>query len=379
MLYLAEEKGVHPIIIPEMGRNISLLDDFKAFWKIFRLIQTEKPHIIHTHTAKAGALGRAAAFLYNLLFILKLQTKKLQSLKKSGYHESLNNGHPAKVVHTYHGHVFYGYFSPLKTKLFLWVEKILGLLTDKIITVSKKQREEIISLGIGSPQKVIAIPLGLELGKLLDVDRFKGQLREELGISPETKLVGIIARIVPVKNHGMFIDAAAEFKKNNKSLKTVFVVVGDGELRGQIEGYAVGKGFRDDVIFLGFRRDLERIYADLDLVALTSLNEGSPVALIEAMAAAKPVISTDVGGVKDLFSSEMKPSAAESNLRVFDQGILVPSLDFKGFASGMEILMKDDKVRMKMGRNGRQMVWPNFDVSRLIKDMRELYEDLVAA
>lgn len=377
MLYLAREKGVHPVVIPEMGRSISLLDDFKAFWKIFRLIKTEKPDIIHTHTAKAGALGRAAAVLYNLLTISKLQIKKLQRLRKSNDDQKPSNSHRTKLVHTYHGHIFHGYFSPLKTNLFLAIEKILGSLTDKIITVSENQRGEILSLGIGNSRKVISVCLGLELGKFLEVDRFKGQLREELGIAPETKLVGIIARIVPVKNHVMFIDAAAEFKKINQVHKAVFLIVGDGDLRRQMERYARGKGFRDDMIFLGFRRDLERIYADLDLVALTSLNEGSPVALIEAMAAARPVISTDVGGVKDLFCREMKSSSTRPNLRFFEQGILVPPLDIKGFAHGMEILIKNDSLRMEMGRNGRQRVWPTFDISRLLKDMERLYDDLV--
>ena len=376
MLDLAKEKGVDPIIIPEMGRNISLLDDFRAFWKIFRLIKMERPHIIHTHTAKAGALGRAAAILYNLLVISKLQIKKLPSRRKASYHQSPNNGQPAKLVHTYHGHVFYGYFSPLKTNLFLWLEKILGLLTDKIITVSEKQRGEILSLGIGNPKKVISVSLGLELGRFLEVDKFKGQLRKELGISAETKLVGIIARIVPVKNHRMFIDAAAEFKKNNNGLKAVFLIVGDGDLRRQMEVYAREKGLREEIIFLGFRRDLERIYADLDLVGLTSLNEGSPVALIEAMAAARPVIATDVGGVRDLFCPGVNSSPASSNVCFCEQGILVPSQDFKGFARGMGVLLEDDRLRTEMGKKGRQRVWPDFDISRLVKDMERLYEDL---
>ncbi len=365
MLYFAEEKRINPVVIPEMGRNLSFWGDIRALWKIFRLVLKEKPRIIHTHTAKAGVLGRVAGTCY------KIACKLSNNILCKG-----GNCHSVVLVHTFHGHVFHGYFHPIKTKIFLCIEKILACLTDKIITVSEQQRKEILGFGIGTPKKVIAIPLGLELDRFLAVDRFKGALRKELGISRETKLVGIIARLVPIKNHSLFIDAAAELKKT-QAWHLKFLVVGDGELRKSLEEYARQRGFLDDMLFLGFRKDLERIYADLDIIALTSLNEGSPVALIEAMAAGRPVIATDVGGVRDLFSAERSGVSWDPALDLFDEGLLIPPKDSHAFARGLAFLLKHDELRMKMGRKGRQKVWPHFDISRLVDDMGLLYETLI--
>jgi glycosyltransferase involved in cell wall biosynthesis len=377
MLYLAREKGVAPTVIPEMGRDITWRDDLKTLFKIYRLIKKENPHIIHTHTAKAGALGRSAAILYNLVICYKLQASKLlECFKKSNsnYQPPINK-HTVKLIHTFHGHVFHGYFGTAKTNLFLCIEKILAMFTDKIITVSEKQREEILGFRIGDSKKVISVHLGLELKKYLTLDRYNGSLRKELSISSETKLVGIIARLVPIKNHKMFIDAISEVKVGGKQLKIKFLIIGDGELRKQLEDYSKEKGLEAHIVFLGFRRDMERIYADLDVVVLTSVNEGSPVALIEAMAAGKPVVSTDVGGVGDLFKAKRKRQ--NEKLRYYDQGILVNPGDSKGLAVAVEELLGDEKLRRKMGEEGKKMVYPQYDISRLLKDMKGLYREVV--
>jgi glycosyltransferase involved in cell wall biosynthesis len=375
MLYLASEKGVSPTVIPEMGRDISWRDDLRTLFKIYRLIKIENPHIIHTHTAKAGALGRGAAILYNLVLCYKLQVAKLLEYFRNSDCQSPINKHTVKLIHTFHGHVFHGYFGKAKTNLFLCIEKFLALFTDNIIAVSEKQRKEILGFRIGDSKKVISVPLGLELKKYLSLDRYNGDLRKELGVSVETKLVGIIARLVPIKNHKMFIDAISDLNVGGKQLKVKFLIIGDGELKNQLEDYAKEKGIEEHIVFLGFRRDMDRIYADLDVVVLTSVNEGSPVALIEAMAAGRPVVSTDVGGVGDLFKAKSK--SQNGKLRYYDQGILVNSDDSKGLATALKELLKDEKLRRKMGEEGKKMVYPQYDISRLVKDMKGLYRGIV--
>lgn len=359
MLYLAKEKGVEPIVIPEMRRSVSWLGDVKTFFKIYSLIKEKRPHIVHTHTAMAGALGRMAGFLYNMYIAFI----------------SNNSGNKVKIIHTFHGHVLRGYFGPLKSKLLVLIERFLATFTDKIITVSEKQREEILGFGIGNGNKVVTIPLGLELERFLN-NGLKEELRKELDIPSETKLVGIVARLEPIKNHKMFIDAAAELKVKSERLKVKFLIVGDGILRKDLESYVKSRNLERDIIFLGFRRDLERIYADLDIVALTSLNEGSPVALIEAMASSKAIVATDVGGLKDLFrkSLEIRSEKKINSLRYYDQGILVESGDAVSFATALRELLGNDGLRKRMGEMGKEIVYPKYDISQLTEDMKGLYE-----
>lgn len=334
MLDLLGESDLKPIVIEELGREISLLDDLKALFKLYRLIRKEKPDIVHTHTAKAGTLGRAAACLARVPII----------------------------VHTFHGHVFHSYFSPLKTKIFILIEKALAGVSRKIITVSQKQREEILGYGIGDPNKVVSIPLGLELDRFLDLKSIKGSLRKELGLFGQEALIGIIARLVPVKDHSCFLSAAEIITRKHPEAR--FLVVGDGELRGRLESQTKELGLEDQVIFLGFRPDLDRIYADLDIVVLSSLNEGLPVAVIEAMAAGLPVVSTRVGGVVDLIEDGVT-------------GRLVPPEDPEALALGILELLTDPERRNKIGRIGREKVYPSLSAERLVKDMENLYEDLM--
>ncbi|MDI6793427.1 MAG: glycosyltransferase family 4 protein [bacterium] len=336
MLDLLGESDLKPIVIEELGREISLLDDLKALFKLYRLIRKEKPDIVHTHTAKAGTLGRAAACLARAPII----------------------------VHTFHGHVFHSYFSPLKTKIFILIEKALAGISRKIITVSQKQKEEILGYGIGDPDKVISIPLGLELNRFLDLKSIKGRLRKELGLSDQEILIGIIARLVPVKDHSCFLSAAKIITRKHPEAR--FLVVGDGELRGRLESQTKELGLKDQVIFLGFRPDLDRIYADLDVVVLSSLNEGLPVAVIEAMASGLPVVATRVGGVVDLVEDGVT-------------GRLVPPEDPEALAGGIIELLADPARRNKMGRLGRKKVYPSLSAERLVRDIENLYEDLISA
>jgi glycosyltransferase involved in cell wall biosynthesis len=375
MLYLAKEKGVEPIVIPEMGRNISWRDEFNALLKIYRLIKEEKPHIVHTHTAKAGTLGRGAAILVNSQWSIVNILGRMFSCPST---ELRTQNIRIKLVHTFHGHVLSGYFGYIKNNIFLWVERFLGLFTDMIITVSEKLREEILGFRIGNKKKTISLPLGLELSKLLKTDQYKGLLREELGVSGETKLVAIIARLVPIKNHKMFIDGISMLKAQKLAVKVKFLVIGDGELRNELESYVKKEGLGEDIFFLGFRKDMEKIYADLDMVVLTSLNEGSPVALIEAMAAGKAVVSTDVGGVVDLIGNEDQNCVSkDQRYSITNCGVLLKSADADVLAGAMKELLKNEYLGRMLGAEGRKRVYPRYDITRLVKDIKQLYEELL--
>jgi glycosyltransferase involved in cell wall biosynthesis len=336
MLDLARSRSVEPIILPALGREISPLDDLVSLARMVQLIRAEKPDIVHTHMAKAGTVGRLAARICGVPF----------------------------VVHTYHGHVFHSYFGPLKTRLFLTLERALGMATNRIIVVGEGQRDEIAGYGVAPPRKLVAIRLGLELGQFLHAENQRGELRRELGIAPDVPLVGIIARLVPIKAHEAFFRAAAIIRQTAPDAQ--FLIIGDGERRAQLEALVRQLGLTQAVRFLGWRRDMVRIYADLDVVTLTSLNEGSPVALIEALASARPVASTVVGGVPEVVING-------------ETGLTTRPSDPTAFAEAVVRLLKDPALAQQLGAAGRRHVYPRYDSSRLVDDVRNLYlRELVA-
>jgi glycosyltransferase involved in cell wall biosynthesis len=334
MLYLAREKNVEPIFISSLGRNLNLFKDLAAFFRIFSIIRKEQPDIIHTHTAKAGALGRLAGLLYNFTLILRRGRKGV------------------KLVHTFHGHVLHSYFSATKTKIFIWIERILARFSDKIIAVSNEVRNELLSLKIADPEKLRVIPLGLELDSLLGLDEKRNSHLN----------IGIIGRLAPVKNQMLFLQAVKALRDCSDANLAKFIIAGDGELRSSLEEKAKDLGIAGFVEFIGWQKDLKDLYSRLDIVALTSLNEGTPVSLIEAMAAGKAVVATDVGGVKDIVNGQ--------------RGILVKSGDVNGFANALRCLIEDNDLRRKMGRSGREFVRKLFCKERLIADIQNLYDEL---
>ncbi|MEW6009460.1 MAG: glycosyltransferase family 4 protein [Candidatus Omnitrophota bacterium] len=337
MLYLAKDKGIKPILIEELGQKLSLKRDLIVFWKLFNIIRNFKPDIIHTHTAKAGTLGRLAGLFYNFMQRIRLRRNR------------------AKLVHTFHGHIFYGYFGKLKSKIFILIERILSGMTDKIITVSDEVKLDLIEFKIAKKEKIIVIPLGLELEKLLALpynDSFNSKIR-----------VGIIGRLTPVKNHMMFFKAIKQLSEAGLSNEAKFMIIGDGELREKLEDTAKELGIYKQTEFTGWQKDALNLYSKLDIVALTSFNEGTPVSLIEAMAAARPVIATNVGGVKDIVNDE--------------RGFLVASGDVSGFAKTLKILIEDSKLRQAKGQAGRNFVRDLFTKERLIKDMETLYKSII--
>ena len=262
MAYLLKDKNVKTHYVPELGREISFLKDIKTFWKIYKIIRKEKPDIVHTHTAKAGMLGRAAA--------------KFAGVKK--------------IYHTFHGHVFHGYFSPLKTKFFIVLEYLLSLVSTKIITLNTQQQNEIASFTGINKDKFVVVPLGFDLAKL--------QALPNIVDKNKPLRIGIVGRLTAIKNHTLFVEVLKNIYKNKFSFTAE--IIGDGELRKEIEKQIEHYGLQTHVTFRGWVTNTAEIYKNLDYLFLTSLNEGTPVAVIEAMAARKVVITTPAGGVVDI-------------------------------------------------------------------------------
>jgi glycosyltransferase involved in cell wall biosynthesis len=322
------------VIVPALGRGIHGPQDVVALAWLVRLMRRIRPHVVHTHTAKAGTLGRLAARMVGVPI----------------------------VVHTYHGHVLRGYFPPAKTRVFVAIERWLARRTDRLLAVSETVRTELLDMGIGRPERFTIMPVGLDLDRFLRSEGARGALRAELGLSDATPLVGIVGRLVHIKAHEVFLEAAARVARVLPDCG--FLIVGDGERRAELRDQAAALGLGLQVRFLGWRRDLDRIYADLDLVALTSHNEGSPLSLIEAMAAGRAVVATRVGGVPNLVEDGVS-------------GVLVPPGDPAALSGAMTALLSDAGRREALGQAGRKRVATVFGADRLLRDMDRLYEKLL--
>jgi glycosyltransferase involved in cell wall biosynthesis len=367
MGYFAGELGVTPVFVPEMSREISV-NDVLTVWKLYQLFRRECPDIVHTHTAKAGTVGRVAGFFYRWL------TPKVL----------IGRPRACRFVHTYHGHIFHSYYGPLKTRVFLLIERVLAKLgTDRIVVLSEQQRREINEeFGVGNPCQFSIIPLGIDLSVFANWKERGSAFRAEFALGADDLLVGIVGRLTEVKNHELFLRAAALFKQKfaKPGSKVRFVVIGDGALRKMLEQQAQSLGVTADVIFTGTRRDLENVYPALDIVALTSRNEGTPLTLIEAMANARPVISTAVGGVVDLLGEPLVGSGSSSeraSFQVCQRGISVSPDDADGFAAGWARLVDDAVLRRETGARGLQFVTRQYSKERLFKDIEALYKELL--
>lgn len=316
--------------VPSLGREISPLDDLRALVSLVGLMREFKPDIVHTHLAKAGTLGRVAARIA---------------------------GVPV-VIHTYHGTVFRGYFGSLRSRLFLEIERAVARVTTRLVAITAGQRRDLIALGIGSAAKVVEIPLGLDLAPFIDVPS-RAEARRLLGLTADEPVVAIVARLVPIKDVGLFLRAFARL-----SYPATGLVVGDGEERASLEAQASALGITPRCHFLGWQRDVRSVYAAADVVALTSRNEGSPVSIIEAMAAGRAVVCTDVGGVPDVVMTGVS-------------GMLVTPGDADALAASIDRLLGDPELRQRLGAEARRAVYPRYDVSRLVSDIAALYTSLV--
>jgi|TARA_R110000737_G_scaffold93859_3_gene127299 glycosyltransferase involved in cell wall biosynthesis len=337
-LHVLDELGIKPRIIPELKRKPNLRDDIKAYQEIRKIIREFKPDIVHTHAAKAGAVGRIAAIRSKVPI----------------------------VVHTFHGHVFDGYFSPIKTKVFILIERWLAKRSTGIVAISILQKKDLAEVyKITSPEKIRIVPLGFDLKKFQnDLTKNRTETRANYKIEEDEIALAIVGRLAPIKNHELFLDALRIVQaQSTKKIKAF--IVGDGLEREKLEEIALSTKQNENfsIVFTSWIKEIDKFNAGMDIFCLTSLNEGTPVSLIEAQAANIPVVSTDVGGVKDVIQEN-------------ETGFLVPSGNTKMFAEKLLLLIENENIRKKMSQNGWTYVRERYDYRTLVANMESYYDDL---
>lgn len=345
--YILKKNNIDYLIIENMSRSLSLINDIRSFAEIRKIIREYKPNIVHTHASKSGALGRLAAIL---------------------------SGVPI-IVHTFHGHVFHSYFGKLKTYLYLLIERFLASKSSAIIAISNLQKDELVNnFKICSSKKMHVIPLGFDLERF-QVDRYENRnsFRAEFALEDDCIAIGIVGRLTAIKNQELFLRSVKEVTKNSKKPLKVFLI-GDGEDKEKLQNlcedlnmpFSESYSQKEEILvyFTSWRQDMERVYAGLDIVALSSLNEGTPVTLIEAQAANKPIVATDVGGIRDIVIENKT-------------GLLSKSGDLKGLANNLRKLIDDDNLRDQLGRSGYDNVIRSFSYKRLVSDVKSLYTELL--
>lgn len=348
---LVEGHRIHLVRLRWLRRPLRPWADLVALVCVMRIVWREHPRILHTHMAKAGALGRLAGILYNRLGPGRWP------------------GNRARLIHTFHGHVLEAYFSPTLSRLFTAIERWLARRTDCLIAVSHGIRDELLAKGIGRPAQWRVIPLGLDLSAFTQLP----SPREAPAIR-----VGMVGRLVPIKNPVLFLQALHQLAGQNGRAGFSGLIVGDGPLRSRVQEEVDRLGLGRLVRMTGWRRNVSSIYAELDAVCLTSWNEGTPVSLIEAMAAGRPVIATEVGGVPDLLgdASGARETIAAGAFRVAERGILIRPGDPDGLAAALQRLRHDPELRRTLGEAGRRHASRVFDHRRLIDEMSLLYEQV---
>jgi glycosyltransferase involved in cell wall biosynthesis len=331
MTYYAESLGVQPDVVPNLQRQVNIVQDIRVLMAIYRLMREYEPHVVHTHTAKAGFIGRLAA-------------------KMAGV---------PVIVHTFHGHVFKGYFGPVKTQVFLWLERLAARFSDTIITLTDSLRRELAEeYRITRKSRMTVLPLGLDLQAFAKVERKTGAFLNAWDIPTDVPVVGIVARMAPVKNHALFVEAAALVHEQRPNVR--FVIVGDGETREDVIAQIKKLGLDDVFTLTGWLQGTPEVYADLDLKVITSHNEGTPVTLIEALTAGCPVVSTDMGGVGELLDGGTF-------------GALVSAGDAQAVASAI-ITTLDNPPDPETAR--RAMIH-RYGIDRLVRDIQSLYLGLL--
>lgn len=346
-LHVLNELGLHPLIIPEMRRSINPLNDYFVYRKLKNIIEEFKPDIVHTHAAKAGTIGRLAAY----------------------------NAKVPVILHTFHGHVFHSYFNKAKTSVFKNIERNLAAKSTKIIAISERQKYELGTIHrICPPEKIEVIPLGFDLSRFQeDYEAKRKSFRSKYNLADDEIAVGIIGRIVPIKNHEMFIRAwKSASDKTTKKIRAF--IVGDGEDRTKVENLAKELGMsictenfeksKCSLTFTSWIKEIDVVNAGLDIVALCSLNEGTPVSLIEAQAANNPVLSTKVGGVENIVTEGKT-------------GLLCEVGDLEKYSAQLLELLENDELRTKMQQAGWESVREKFHYTRLVKDIDKLYSSLL--
>lgn len=338
--FIPESLGLKPLVIKELKRTVGFIHEIRAYYKIRAIISVFKPDIVHTHASKAGFIGRLAAS-----------------------HAGVKH-----IVHTYHGHVFEHYFGAFRNKLIIRTERYLARKSEAIIAISRKQKTDLTEkFKIAPENKVTVIPLGFDLNRFQTGNELKRKsFRSDYQINEDEIAVGIIGRLAPVKNHRLFINTLSEIRKTNKKVKVV--IIGDGNLKSDLMHLAGENGLMVSgpdagIIFTSWIKEIDKALPGLDIVCLTSFSEGTPVSLIEAQAAGRPVISTDVGGVRDIIGP--------------DAGFIFKLNETEKFSAMLSELINDRQKRENMGKAGKEFVFENFTSERLVQDVKNLYLNLL--
>jgi len=340
MQSVAERRGVRIETIDELHREIAPLRDARAVMRLARLIRRERPAILHTHTAKAGAVGRIAALL-------------------------AGKARPPIIVHTFHGHVLRGYFGPVKTFGFRLLERLLARMTTQLIAVSPEVRDDLVQLGVAPESKFAVVRLGIELDeRVASDDAGRQETRRVLGIPEQAFVVGWFGRMTEVKRTPDVVRAFRGLV--DAGVDGRLLLVGDGPERDGLERFAHELGVMRRCLFLGYQEEVGRYYDAVDALVLPSANEGTPVSVIESLAAARPVVATRVGGTPDVVRDGL-------------DGFLVELGDVESIAERLTELAADPSRRAQMGAAGREHVRERYAVERLVADTEELYRSLLAA
>jgi glycosyltransferase involved in cell wall biosynthesis len=336
----ARDRRLRMVKIGALGRRVSPASDLTAFTALRQLIRDEQPDVIHTHTAKAGTLGRLAALACNAM-----RPRSRRPL----------------VVHTFHGHVFEGYFSTAANHAIRTIERSLARVTDTIVTISPRQRTDIVErFRIAPAAKTVVVPLGLDLDPLIELPPEAKGMRDALGMAVDEVVVGYAGRMVPVKDLETLLRAFARAVEMSPKLR--LLLAGDGPERPRLESLAQELGIAGRARFIGWVADLPAFYSALDLFALSSINEGTPVAAIEAMAAARPVVATSVGGVPDVIEHGVS-------------GSLVPAQSIEAFAAALAHMAADPALRQTFGAAARRAARNRYSDRRLVDDLERLYSE----
>ena len=338
MAFVAEQRGVRIETLDDLHREIAPLRDLRTILRLARLIRSERPTILHTHTAKAGAVGRIAALL-------------------------AGDARPPVIVHTFHGHVLRGYFNPALTAAFRLLEQLLARVATKLVAVSPEVRDDLVALGVAPAAKFAVVRLGIELDERVDYDEEgRKATRRLLGIPPDAFVVGWIGRMTAVKRTediARTLQALVE-----RGVDGYLCLVGDGPDRTRLERRMHELGVAKRCLFVGYQENVARFYDAMDVLLLTSVNEGTPVSVIEALAAGRPVVATRVGGVSDVVRDGV-------------DGFLAEVADVESLAARLAELAGDPELRTRMGNAGRAHVVDRYAVERLVDDIDRLYRSLL--
>lgn len=334
---LVEKKGISPILLPEMKRSLNFKNDKLAYKKIRAFIRQYQPDVVHTHAAKPGALGRLAA-----------------------YHEKV-----PVIVHTYHGHVFEGYFGKIKSQFYINIERYLAKKSTKIIAISASQKKDFIEkFKIAKASKFEVINNGFDLKPFQENMAIKRkEFRNNWNIQDDEVCIGIIGRLAPIKNIGFFLESIKLLKEATQR-KIKILIIGDGEERQFLEQKTKDLELSNCVTFTSWVNPIDKAYAGIDVLALSSKNEGTPTTLIEGQAAGIPIVATNVGGVADIVLAN-------------DSAFLVESDDLYGFAKQLQKVIESDGLRLSMGEIGEKYALEHFTIEKMIDKTYLLYNDLL--